>query len=456
MTDEQYADIMRRANLEIEDAKKVLEKAGHPHHESAKPTRETSRMEDVEEDLAKFNLEAYSEEESLPGDEDLLEAISNVDDLALGASDDPYVKDAAGVLEEAEEDDLDDLRLRKTDLLLAVCRTDDGISNLEVCVYEEAEDNLYVHHDIMLPAFPLCVEWIGAPLDARQSSHGNFAAVGTLEPEIEVWNLDVLEVPFPSLILGAQEPSEAKKKKKKSKSKTKPSSTAVPLANVHTDAVMSLSWNKLHTSFLLSGSADTTVKLWDLTQAKALRSYHHHAGKVQALQWSPVEASVLASAGYDQRCLSMDCRTADSILSWTLPADPECLRWNPHQPQCFAVSDEEGSVHYFDTRAGSDSAPLFSLTAHPKAVTSIDWNPALPDCLLTASADRTIRLWNTRDGVNCVASRETGVGKVFASSFCHDAPNLVCVAGSKGLLSIVNMLADAAIVEGFRANLPVS
>lgn len=450
MTNEQYADIMNRSKFEIEDAKESLRQAEKASKH--KPKKAASQVEDVEDDLAQFNLATYSDEDSCVEDQDILEAISAVDELALGG-DDPYAKDTAA-FEEPDEEDLDDLHIRPGDNLLAACRTEDDISYLEVYVYEEADDNLYVHHDIMLPAFPLCVEWIGAPLVSGQSSHGNFAAVGTLDPQIEIWNLDVLEIPFPSVILGSQDPTGRKKKTKKTSSSSKLSSMVN--SEMHTEAVMSLSWNKLHSSLLLSGSADTTVKLWDLHQAKALRSYNHHSDKVQTLQWNTAEASVLASAGYDRKCLSFDCRTAESVLSWTIPADPECLRWNPHMPQCFAVSDEEGGVYYFDTRKGSDSAPIFTLAAHPKAVTSIDWNPALPDCLLTASADKTLKLWNTRNELTCVASREAGIGKIFTGSFCHDSPNLVGVAGSKGVLSVLNMLVDTTIVDGFRANLSAS
>lgn len=55
----------------------------------------------------------------------------------------------------------------------------------QVWVYEEADDsgepNLYVHHDIMLPAFPLSLAWIDcSPSDP--SSVANLAAVRTFPP----------------------------------------------------------------------------------------------------------------------------------------------------------------------------------------------------------------------------------------------------------------------------------
>ena len=61
---------------------------------------------------------------------------------------------------------------------------------LQVWVYEDGgqdgESNIYVHHDIMLPAFPLCLAW----MDCRPSGDAepaNLAAVGAMNPGIEIW-----------------------------------------------------------------------------------------------------------------------------------------------------------------------------------------------------------------------------------------------------------------------------
>ncbi len=60
----------------------------------------------------------------------------------------------------------------------------------QVWIYEEAgtseDSNIYVHHDIMLPAFPLSLAWMDCR-PAGDAQSGNLAAVGTMSPGIEIW-----------------------------------------------------------------------------------------------------------------------------------------------------------------------------------------------------------------------------------------------------------------------------
>jgi WD40 repeat protein len=51
-------------------------------------------------------------------------------------------------------------------------------------------------------------------------------------------------------------------------------------------------------------AADKTVKIWDVVTGQASVTLNHHQGKVQAVEWNPVESPVLLSGGFDRRvCL---------------------------------------------------------------------------------------------------------------------------------------------------------
>lgn len=95
-------------------------------------------------------------------------------------------------------------------------------------------------------------------------------------------------------------------KKKKGKS-LKPDS--------HTDAVLALSWNRDYRNVLASGSADTTVKVWDLATEQCSATLDHHSDKVQAVAWNPAQASVLLSGGFDQAVCMVSMRLRCRPLS---------------------------------------------------------------------------------------------------------------------------------------------
>jgi periodic tryptophan protein 1 len=92
-----------------------------------------------------------------------------------------------------------------------------------------------------------------------------------------------------------------------------------------------------HRHMLASGSADHTVKLWDLGTQRAVRSFGHHRDKVQVVTWNPAEPSVVLTGAYDRTAAVFDVRAPTKIAAWTLTADVEAARWNPFSPQYYLV-----------------------------------------------------------------------------------------------------------------------
>lgn len=140
-------------------------------------------------------------------------------------------------------------------------------------------------------------------------------AVGTFEPGIEIWNLDVMDPLEPTAVLGGYAGDPTKKKKKNPT--FKPGS--------HIDGVLGLSWNQVYRVALASASGDNTVKIWDVTTQKCSGTFTHHSDKVQSVQWHHQQAWLLASGGFDKMVALIDCRTGSVSGSYQLGADIEVL-----------------------------------------------------------------------------------------------------------------------------------
>ncbi|KAK9762790.1 rRNA-processing protein [Basidiobolus ranarum] len=243
---------------------------------------------------------------------------------------------------------------------------------------------------------------------------------------------------YPDLILG--NPDKKTKRGKKAKKIN---------ANYHTDAVMSLSWNKNHRNMLASSSADTTVKIWDLASASCVRSFEHHKDKVQSVLWHPVESTVMLTGGYDKVIAAFDSRSPENISTWSIDSDVECIKWDPFQPQQFYVSTEAGTVLCFDVR-NPNSAPIFTLHALDSPVSAMDVNLVVPGLLVTGSTDKIVKVWDIKENKpSMVTSRNLDVGKIFSASFCPDSAFQLGVAGSKGEVHIWDLATNPGIRRSF-------
>lgn len=407
------------------------------------PAEQPKEAADDDDDLAEYNMDDYDDEPVNTA----MSAIANVRGLAYHAPDeqDQYLTLPTEQELEAEREEL---QILPTDNLILAAKTEDDVSVMEVYVYNEAAETdvaaLYVHHDFMLPTFPLCLEWLPCKVGETKSK-ANLVAVGTFEPEIEIWNLDVVDGVFPVAILG-QKPEDAKivaKGTGKKKSKLKKAND-----EYHVDAVLSLSSNPHFVNLLASASADTTVKLWDLETTKAVKSFGYHTSKVSSVAWNPLEGTVLLSGGYDHYARVADLRSDDSaptVRNFRVEGDVESVKWHPNGYEFFAGTDR-GVVYKFDAR--KESQPLWKLQAHDSEITSFDINAFVNDYMVTGSVDKSIKLWNLAgDRPSMLLSRDLDVGKVFSVGFGpeKETAGQLTVGGSSGKLKVWNTFSNKAV-----------
>ena len=475
---ERFEEDLRQ--VESSTTKVAQEFAEHPSSKEISSPHSLAVGDGLDEAMAALNMEKYDEEDDAGISAARLFGAGRATFYANN-DDDPYVtiKDDEDVL---EEDYPDDFTIRHSDLVILAARTDVDVSHLEVYVYEEAvlngtEDcNLYCHHDLLLPAFPLSVSWMSYP-DSGQRP--NCVAVGTMYPGIEIWDLDTIDAVEPIVTLGGfkqrttsigfnssewhdqegsysdgskgLDPALAPKKQKKRKQKQSKGLNNLELQkDSHADAVLSISWNSQHCNVLASASADNTVRIWDILTQSTQHTLTHHSNKVQAVEWNPTEPSVLLTGGFDKNVAVVDVRDSrNAAIKWSVGGDVECAIWNLRSPTQIIVSDETGTVTCFDSRMGECSNPIFDVLAHKKAATCMSVSTGAPSLLVTASTDKTMKLWDISTGeLNLIAQNNPEIGALFTAAFSPSVPYLIGCAGAKGEIAVWDILSEKSVAEG--------
>lgn len=514
-----------------EDGETEMETDAAAHASADDGNESASKEGDDPNDLSRYNLDAYDDDNE--ADASKLGPFSNIKGLQYyrNNDEDPYITMRDEMQEDEEE--REELEVLPGDNLIVCAKTEDEVSLLEAYIYTPDESNLFVHHDLMLPSFPLCLEWLdykpagagSADQNSAVGQVGSFLAVGTMDPEIEIWSMDVVEGLFPDALLGRRDMTEGLGAPKGTGKKSACSEMAciemegclivleltsscfphnVPserkqiqerVANpaYHVDAVLGLSWNRMARNLLCSASADTTIKLWDLSRPAettstsggvgALRSFDDiHTDKVQSISWDTSGSALgtiaqparLLSGSYDKTLCVFDSRSpGTSAVRARVSADVEAVKWHPWHEHNFVASFEDGIVQSFDARMLSSqpqpkpaAQTVFTLAAHDGACTSLDISAHIPGCIVTGGSDKQVKLWSLDEdeaqhggattapkSINLVAGRDLDAGKIFSTQFSPDDPLTLVAAGSKGVLRVWDALANVGARKTFGARL---
>jgi len=393
----------------------------------------------------------------------------------IGAAEDRELRDHRA-MKRWESDD-EDLNYRPDDCLCVTVTTnpEDEVSELQVAVYEPKIGNLYIHHHFLLPSFPLAVAWMDIDPSSRsldRAKVGNFLAVATFECGIGIYNMDILNSMEEHILGGRSEPDQRKlsalqRKFGTTDDETKRQELAKAIEDAekgeilhdsHKDSVTCLSWNEKKRTMLASGSADKTVKLWDILTLCCTETLEIHTDKVQDLMWHPVEENILLTAGYDKVAKMTDIRRSGSGILFQLDSDAECVRWNYHNLGNVLCTTESGKLFCFDAR--KPGTPLLErCITYEGPATALDVNKYHEGYIATAALDKETKLWKldlSVPSLDLVTEKNLNCGGVFSLSFsARESSPYLLLAGGEENYAIWNTDDIDRIVETFKP-IPVS
>ncbi|KAL4875921.1 hypothetical protein BJY04DRAFT_149734 [Aspergillus karnatakaensis] len=126
----------------------------------------------------------------------------------------------------------------------------------------------------------------------------------------------------------------------------------------HSRQVHRLAFNPHQPAWLLSGSQDATIRMWDLRAV-------------------PTDRGVSVLGSRDQYS-----GNSDAIRD---------VRWSPGDGVMFATASDSGAVQLWDCR--KSSGPLLRITAHDRPCYSVDWHPDGKH-IVSGGTDRQVKVWD--------------------------------------------------------------
>ncbi|KAJ7967155.1 WD-40 repeat-containing protein [Quillaja saponaria] len=160
-----------------------------------------------------------------------------------------------------------------------------------------------------------------------------------------------------------------------------------------------LSWSPFKEGYLLSGSHDKKICLWDLSSASqenfldAIHVYEAHESLVEDVSWHLKNENLFGSAGDDCRLVIWDLRTNQAQYSVKAhEREVNFLSFNPFNEWILATASSDTTVGLFDMRKLTE--PLHVLSSHTEEVFQVEWDPNHETVLASSGDDRRLMVWD--------------------------------------------------------------
>lgn len=217
----------------------------------------------------------------------------------------------------------------------------------------------------------------------------------------------------------------------------------------HVDNITSVAFSA-DGRLLASGSHDQTIKLWDVTTGRVLRTFSRHTLPVLSIAFSP-DSKILASGSADgiiklwSVVSGQEIKTLKGHVSSANSSDfsVDSIDFSPDGKMLASGSGEsfgdEWTIELWDVASGQK---LNSLKGHTSSINSVKFSPD-GKMLASGSDDKTVKLWDVASGKD-LKSLEGNASGVNSVAFSPDSKMLALGIGGIGNDNITLQLWDVS------------
>lgn len=172
-------------------------------------------------------------------------------------------------------------------------------------------------------------------------------------------------------------------------------------------AVNSLSAELVDYRYVISGCADSTIKLWDVLLpdndtfqcVAAIPKKAAHKFGVSCVEWWPMDTGMFVSASFDHTVKVWDTNEIEVVHEFDMTGRVYSMDISASQA-LVAVAIDHPHVRLLDLRTTASS---HTLPGHRGKTLSIKWHPNSENMLATGGFDGEIKLWDIRRSDSCIA-----------------------------------------------------
>lgn len=180
--------------------------------------------------------------------------------------------------------------------------------------------------------------------------------------------------------------------------------------------------------YILSGSYDKTVKLWDRRTGRMVRNFVGHTDWVSSVAFSP-DGKYIISSSADKSIRLWD-QISGRLIRQYLPVEGPCAVAISNDGNYLAAGGADKIIRIWQLQTGEF---LRSFVGHTNRINSIAFSPD-STLLLSGSTDNSIKLWNANTGLS-IRDFVGHSNRVTSVAFSHDGKLILSGSDDKTIKS---------------------